>query len=746
MAKFLVTSGSKFTPFSYDDLVKPLAQMAEAHATTQTALDTLALEAGTLGSQIGEGEDTERSRKMYNDYMQQLQATADELYQNGYGAAAMRGLSRARTMYGTDMTKIQQAITQRNARADEYRKALAANPTLITEYNPLTKGLDNWLDNPQYGYYQSYSGETLINQGKLVGENLRKEMLRDEQTWRPVLGDQYFERIVRSGYTSDELSQAMSDVLAGRSSTVPAIAALEQAISQIYNSTGMDSWASPEQRNRAMSFIGQGMSAAVGELKRETQQNHDHMTPYQRASISLQERHQKLEEDKFKAQQDAAGTGTGYITPTQPVNSTAEKAKAWASDKTKYFKTLKNGQQPVKTQDGSTLTVHDWKEATSLVYNAAARNKGFEIFNFDVALDPMDWVQSTNSRQYGKTVLNGKEYNVRTGPAERNGWASGVNNNAAIYVEVAPGRWQLHNQLTSIYNGLRQDIERSKEYYKTNYKDVYDAALSPSEENTLREKYEVPSNVSMSGLSDAIDASPLVAQRVTNEIILAQSGDNGKAVREQLLSQLATNYNNLQSEISNKQIKRSPSYSIKPVNNGVIELHKKGKSYSDVFKQDDKKNTITNVTDIRVTPESIRNNMFIVSTTSGEYAVPVEMFGSASIAYTNHMKDLGTTINWCLDNAAYLANASVDDDYLIQAAAALTEQINPVDRTTGQKVYRQVVNPADLCNLVATSTGRDALRKWYQQAIMTSVPVLLGETVRFSRFPAASLTASKDPQ
>lgn len=733
MARFLLTSGAKFTPFTYDELVKPLAQMAEAHANTQTALDTMATEAGALAAQIGSGEETERSRALYENYMKQLQATSDDLYLRGYGTSAMRGLSKARAMYGSDIGKIQQAIKQRDARADEYRKAVAANPTLITEYNPLTKGLDNWLDNPQYGYYQSYSGETLINQGKLIGDNLRKEMLRDEQTWRHILGGQYFERLVRSGYTSEELMNALNNVMEGKQSTNPAEVALEQAISQVYNSTGMQSWASPVQRARALNYIGQGMTSAIGEVKTETQQDHDHMTPYQSASLALQNRHQQFEELKWTAEQEAkaAAAGTGYITPTAAVESTAEKAKDWSKDKGKYFKGPEVN-TVVKTKDGRTLTVHNWQEATSLVYNGAARDKGFEIFNFDIAQDPMNWIQSTNSRQYGKTVLNGKEYNVRTGPAERNGWRSGINNDVAIYVETSPGHWGLHKGLTKIYNDLRQEIKDSTNYYKTNYREVYNAALNPDAEQKLRDRYDVPANVPTTGLSQAIDASPMTSRRISNQIILAQSGDNGKAVREQLLSQLSANYDLIEAQLTDSQMKRSSSYSIRPVKDGVISFSGKGKSPS-IFKKNSK-GEIENVSDIRVTPESLQDGMFLVTTTDGQYAVPAAMFGNASAAYAERMKQMGATISACLNNASYLANASVTDTSLVRAADLLSRQTN------------QLVNPADLRDLLSTQSGRESLRKYYNQAIMDSVPLLLGSTVRFSRFPAASLTASKDPQ
>ena len=737
MAKFLLTSGAKFTPFTYDELVKPLAQMAEAHATTQTALDTMAMEAGSLAAQIGTGEGTERSRALYDNYMKQLQATADDLYKQGYGASSVRGLSKARALYGSDIGKIQQAIKQRDARADEYRKALASNPTLITEYNPLTKGLDNWLDNPQYGYYQSYSGEMLINQGKLVGDNLRKQMLQDEQSWRPILGNQYYERIVRNGYTSGELAQALDNVMNNQSTDNPAIAALQQAIGQIYESSGMSNWADGAQRQRALSYIGQGMSAAVGEVKREVQTNKAYASPLEWANYNLRLRNQQFEEQKWAAKNAPAtgGADMGYVTPTQPVTSSAELAKKWEKDYAHLFNGFSNGPKTVKTPDGRTLSVHNWQEATSLVYNGRARNEGFEEFGFDVAADPMDWLGTSDSRQYGRTVLNGKEYNIRTGKSEKGGWKSGITNDVSIYIEDSPGHWAYHEQLTNDYNRLRKEIEETKNYYKKNYNDVYKAALDPDTEKKLRRKYSVPTSAPTIGLTDTISASPSTTPKVTNEIIIAQSGDNGKAMREQLAAQLKTNYEATKKDygLSNRQMKRSPSYGIRKMEHGYIPADSKKYSFGEVFTTNNQ-GEVNNINEIRVTPEAIQEGVFIVKTDKGSFAVPVQMFGSAALAYQQDMKKVGAVVSECINNAPIYMNAA-DNDASLQALAGYFSAM-----------FQQEIPPVWIKNQLSTREGREELIKWYQQGIMDAVPVYLQSTLRSSRFPAGSLTASKDQQ
>ena len=52
MSRFIVTSGSDFRPFSYDELIKPVRASAEAHAAIADAYDQLSMETAALGNYI----------------------------------------------------------------------------------------------------------------------------------------------------------------------------------------------------------------------------------------------------------------------------------------------------------------------------------------------------------------------------------------------------------------------------------------------------------------------------------------------------------------------------------------------------------------------------------------------------------------------------------------------------------------------------------------------------------------------
>ena len=106
MPKYLVTSGSHFEPFTYDELVKPVVAAQQAQDQTQQAYDALALDTESLRRYISDSEEDKETRALYDNYMDKLNEFQDDLYNNGYSPKAKRSLSEARRAYASDISRI----------------------------------------------------------------------------------------------------------------------------------------------------------------------------------------------------------------------------------------------------------------------------------------------------------------------------------------------------------------------------------------------------------------------------------------------------------------------------------------------------------------------------------------------------------------------------------------------------------------------------------------------------------------
>ena len=301
MPKFIATSGSYFEPFSYEQLVKPVAHMQEAHNAALDAADTYAMQAGAIGSMLDDS--SPRAKKLYDDYNASLESFVDDLMNNGYNPSTSRNLSKLRRTYGTDITKINAAITKKDEAVKTFLEDIKKDKTLMTDKDPRNMSVDEWLDNPYAGAYNSYSGTMLTTKASMIGENLRRDMLENADQWKRILGGQYFERDMFTGFHADEIDKAISGLIKGEVSDNERIKVLQSAMQNVYNSSGMDAWASPEQKAQAYSYIGDGIYSAIGEHKSTVQQNHEYVPAYQRELLAL------------KRQQAAGAGNSGSVAP-----------------------------------------------------------------------------------------------------------------------------------------------------------------------------------------------------------------------------------------------------------------------------------------------------------------------------------------------------------------------------------------------------------------------------------------------
>lgn len=278
MPKFLVTSGSYFQPFTYDELSKPVVQTVEAHNAAQDAYDQLSMETSALGRYITENPDDVNAKRMYDSYLAKLNSLQDNLWNNGYNAATRRDLASARAGYASDITRLQAAIKARQERSQEYWKTRHEHPDMIMGRDPGESGLDNYLFNDLYGRdYYSYSGNDFA---KMVGAEASaraSEMLNDPQVKKNPMLVGYLQMIERDGFTNKQVDDAYAAVRKAVDGDMSGVTNLDFATGILANvlmsnleSSGAKGNVSQDEFNRLLDYGKIGLSQAVGKTKVST--------------------------------------------------------------------------------------------------------------------------------------------------------------------------------------------------------------------------------------------------------------------------------------------------------------------------------------------------------------------------------------------------------------------------------------------------------------------------------------------
>jgi len=274
MARYIVTDSSYYQPFSYDELVKPIQQMTDAHNATADAYDQLSLETEALRNYISENEDDKQAKAMYDNYINKLHALQDNLWNRGYNTGTRRDLSAARAAYASDITRLKTAVQTRQERSKEYWDARHKNPDLVTGFDPGTGGLDNYLADPEYGRnWYSYSGNQFASEVAAEAKARGAELVSTYATQNPALAG-YLEYHVKNGFTNAQVNGATllaQQALAGNVDLTnpnidPVEALLASTLISRLQSTGAKPGQnlSPEEFGRLFNYGVLGLSQGVG--------------------------------------------------------------------------------------------------------------------------------------------------------------------------------------------------------------------------------------------------------------------------------------------------------------------------------------------------------------------------------------------------------------------------------------------------------------------------------------------------
>lgn len=261
MANLYITNTAQFRPFSFDEMLKPALMATQAHQTIEEAYSELDSQANAIGSLANETDDPITYAR-YKSFEDSLRSQADALAKNGLTPGSRKSLLDLKGRYYEEITPIQNAITRRRALADEQRKALLQNPTLMYQRNLNVKSretsLDRFLENPDYDYGQQYSGALLTQQVSQAASNLAKELTSYGNGKRL---DAYTKTFMQHhGFTREQVLDAINNP--NRATSQPVLNAI---VEQVIGSSGMSNWADTPTMNKAYNYARQGLWSAIGQ-------------------------------------------------------------------------------------------------------------------------------------------------------------------------------------------------------------------------------------------------------------------------------------------------------------------------------------------------------------------------------------------------------------------------------------------------------------------------------------------------
>ena len=273
MAANYIVINSKFKPFSYAEMLQPVQMATLAHQEVENEYADLATKAN-VWDEIANEQTDPYAYNMYKTYSNDLEKQASQLAREGLTPASRQNMLKMKQRYSSDIIPIEQAYKRRQELVDEQRKLLAQDNTLMFDRNASMLSLDDLIKNPQLTY-QSYSGAEITKQVGIAAQNLAKEMRENPRKWSSILHGQYFETMMRKGYTPEEIILASSN-------DPNAPKELRNIIEDAVSSSNIANWGDQDTLDRAYEYARQGLWHAIGDTQYQTLQNQDYLNPIQK--------------------------------------------------------------------------------------------------------------------------------------------------------------------------------------------------------------------------------------------------------------------------------------------------------------------------------------------------------------------------------------------------------------------------------------------------------------------------------
>ena len=331
---YSLVANTQFKARNFDDMIRPYVMYTQEYRAQEDAIADLATKADVWAGLANEQTDPV-AYAQYTNYANALKDQAAVMADRGLNPSSRQAMLNLKRRYSSEIVPIEQAYTARKAQAEEQRKALLQNPTLMMSRRADTTSLDRYMENPNLGY-ESYSGALLTQQAGQAAAAIAKE-LRDYGKGKPLDG---FTRtwLQQHGYTAAEVAFAINHPDDPRASSV-----LNTIVNNVIADSGMTNWADNKTLNQAYNYARQGLWQAVGQTQVGT---YTDQAAVMAAQEAMQKRAEARAEKAARQRQLQLSLTPNFdrrnVRTSKEVGAVAQEAKDWEKYK-KYFYKNANG-------------------------------------------------------------------------------------------------------------------------------------------------------------------------------------------------------------------------------------------------------------------------------------------------------------------------------------------------------------------------------------------------------------------
>ena len=264
---------SQFRPFTYDEMVKPLAQYKEVYDKMEQDYSDIAAQTEMWKDMVNRTNSPE-AYEMYQRYSNDLASVTDS-FSRGLNMSNRRALMGMKRRYAQDITPIARA-SEAMKEANDFRAKASPDAIFeVGEYNSLDQFLHGKTANNRY-----QSREALTKKTAAMTEAAMAEAMKDPE-FQKAMGDQFWMITQHTGGSYDELREAMK---LGMMDNPIAQNRFSQIRQEVARKAGIDRYDSTGQQ-AIMEAIDLGLYAGLDKPTTQFQANQGYLNPLQQEQL-----------------------------------------------------------------------------------------------------------------------------------------------------------------------------------------------------------------------------------------------------------------------------------------------------------------------------------------------------------------------------------------------------------------------------------------------------------------------------
>lgn len=264
----MITIESKFRPFTFDELVKPLNMYQEAYDKVSEDYSNLAMQSEQWADVVNQDK-SPQAYAMYNGYANSLDEAIDE-FSHGMSLSTRGKLMNLKRRYAKEITPIEKADAAFKE-ASKLREQVG--PDGIFQTNDFS--IDDFLHgNTVNNKYQSR--EALTKRTAALTEAAMQSALQDP-TFKKAMGDQYWEIIQHNGGSYEDLKAALANNPVANNM----FSEIKQRVMKDAGIENYDAYG----KTQIESAINDGLYAGLDKPAISFQANQDYLNPMQKEQL-----------------------------------------------------------------------------------------------------------------------------------------------------------------------------------------------------------------------------------------------------------------------------------------------------------------------------------------------------------------------------------------------------------------------------------------------------------------------------